>query len=318
MRRVLGLAAINRDLVCKVPHDVPDVENATDNLGQIVELEEHARRSATVCVECLGGSVINTVYVLAQCGMEVHVLGKVGGDQIGAFLLNKMAESRLRFIGRVVEGGPSGRTVVLSGPSTRQILVYPGVNDYLNVKDLDEALGRDYDLVHTSTFACVLSESPIEAQIALFREYTNAIRSLMFGSLYCKLLQIERTREKIVSLLQHCDVLFLNKDEAEKLFGDLDVHLIRKFVRKYNLHVVCITLGPDGVLAISENDVVRERSLATHVLDTTGAGDAFAGGFLLGILMNYDIHKCVMFGLAESAQCLQHYCGTEYSVKCEI
>lgn len=316
--RVLGLAAINRDLICKMPHEVVDVEDATDNVDNIIKLENYARENASLCVECLGGSVINTLYVPARCGIEVHIVGRVGNDEVGRFLINKMHENKLTFIGKIVAGGLSGRTVVLSGISSRQILVYPGVNDYVNVEDLRDLVSREYVLVHTSTFACVLSDSPIDAQVFLFREYSNSIRSLMFGSLYCKLLKVDKTRDKILTLLRYCDVLFLNKSEAEMLIGSLDVYAIKSFACKYNVRIVCVTLGPEGVLVLSDNKILRERSLATYVVDTTGAGDAFAGGFLLGLVRGYEIDKCMLLGLHESARCLQHYCGTEYSVKCEI
>ncbi len=316
--RALGLAAINLDKICTVNTQVPDVEEVVEDLHILSKYEqEYCRDEGCRCYLCLGGSVVNTMYVLAKCNLEVHIFGRVGNDPEGKFLLDKMNEFNMKFCG-VVTPGPSGRTLVLSGIATRRILVYPGVNDYLNSDDVDAVLSRDYKLVHTSTFACTRGVGPLDAQVRVFREYVNSIKSFMFGSLYCKLLNFEKFKERILELMRLSNVVFLNRSEAEVVFSSIDIHSVRKFVEHSNISTICVTLGAEGVLVINKNGkVIRRRPVSSNVVDVTGAGDAFAGGFLLGLVKGLDLEKCVELGLYAAASCISSICGTGYVLKCE-
>ncbi len=310
--RVLGIAAINKDYISITDDPVEDREDAVIN----EELFENRKRGIKTLYECVGGSVINTLYAFRQIDSraQIHIHGIIGNDADGMWILDKLRDYKLKFIGYIHAELPTGKTLILSSRlGSRRIIVFPGVNDLYSrelVYPLEEY--QQQDIVHTSTFACTRGTEPIKAQILALNIIESSLRSLMFGSLYCEMFKNENYRPLIESLLKSVDIIFAREDEILQIFENID-HMLTQYS---TIKLAAITMGSRGVKIISRNcEEYYPAPKVDEIVDTTGAGDAFAGGFLVGYVRGYTIKRCVELGIICARECLRNIGGTGYTIK---
>jgi len=313
--KVLGVAAVNRDLIAIVDEPVEEYEEAVTDIKKFRELERIARDRPHFMR--LGGSVINTVYILARCGIDVTVFGKIGVD-LSRWVLTQLYRYNIKFSG-VVSSYPTGRTVIFSGShGKRRIYVYPGANDLVTLADLEvtglRAHTQKVELVHTSTFVCSRGLDPVETQIEIMRGVRGG-RSIMLGTLYTSMaLRDERFRGLLMKLLDLAHIVFLSEAELRELRQLLGISSIADLARCFsNIELIFLTRGAESVeVARRDGSVLTFRPCTAKVIDTTGAGDAFAGGVLLGLLLEKSIPDCVKIGLACARACVMSVGGFGY------
>ncbi len=307
--RVLGIAAINKDYIGIVDRHVEDVEETVNEDIFKIHIETLGR-----VYESVGGSVVNTLYAFRQLDNKamIHIHGIIGTDSDGIWILDKLRSFNLKFIGYLSSEGSTGKTLVISSIyGSRKILICPGVND-LYSRDLVYPL-EDYqvqDVLHTSTFACSRGCEPIRAQILAYSLVDAKYRSIMLGSLYCNMYSREEYRPLIDSLIRSVDIVFVREDELNIMFKSFE-NMLSKFP---NIKILIVTMGSRGVKVITDNSVMMFPAPRVDVVDSTGAGDAFAGGFLVGLVRNYDIKRCVELGIICAKHCLTNIGGTGYKI----
>ncbi len=308
---ILGIAAVNKDHIVLVDEPVEDVEHT-------VSAEEFKRLLSTYEPHVrVGGSVVNTLYAMKQIDPKANVIvhGIIGDDPDGEWVICKLRNLGLKYIGYVMTGADTGKTFILSSRrGYRRILVYPGANDMFS-RDLVYPLeGINVDVLHTSTFACSRGIEPLNAQILAYEIVNSNMRSMMLGSLYCSLYRDERYRPYIDELLKNVDILFARLDELYSMYGGLET-----IFSKYPINMIVATMGERGVRIYTREGEQYEYPAPRidNIVDTTGAGDAFAGGFLIGLARGYDLGKCVSLGVECARECLLNIGGTEYKLRRE-
>ncbi|NPA70207.1 MAG: carbohydrate kinase family protein [Crenarchaeota archaeon] len=306
---ILGIAAINKDHIVLTDDPVEDVENAVsaEEFRKYLSMyEPHVR---------VGGSVVNTLYAAKQVDDKacVKIHGVVGDDPDGEWIISKLRDLGLKYIGYVMTGEETGKTLILSSrKGSRRIFVYPGAND-LFCRDLVYPLeGMNVDVIHTSTFACTRGIEPLNAQILAYEIVNSSIRSLMLGSLYCSLYKDERYRPYIDELLKNVDIVFARLDELYNMYNDP-----LTIIDKYSTNLVIATMGERGVRIYTKDGTYYEfpAPKVDTIVDTTGAGDAFAGGFLIGVVRGMELKDCVKLGMDCARECLRNIGGTEYKIR---
>ncbi len=314
---ILGVAAVNRDLIVLTRESVEEYEQAVLDFEEFRRLEAEALSKPHFMR--LGGSVVNTLYVPAKCGLDVYIFGKLGAD-LALWVLTKLHRYNIKFVG-VVSSGRTGRTIIFSSLyGKRKIYVYPGVNDDLALQDVESAnityLASKASLVHTSTFVCSHGYEPVKVQIEILR-VVKARKSIMLGTLYTSMaIRDEEFRKLFFKLLEQVDLLFLSETELRDLRLVMGISRAEDLVDVFpNIEVVFLTKGEKGVKAIRRGQNAAEfKPLRAEILDTTGAGDAFAGGAILGILLEKDLTTCVKLGLECACACIAHVGGSGYRV----
>ncbi|NPB00051.1 MAG: carbohydrate kinase family protein [Crenarchaeota archaeon] len=306
---ILGIAAINKDHIVLTDDPVEDVEHAVsaEEFKKYLSMyEPHIR---------VGGSVVNTLYAAKQIDNRTcaKIHGVIGDDPDGEWVITKLRNMELRYIGYVMTGADTGKTLILSSRrGGRRILVYPGANDMLS-RDLVYPLeGLNVDVIHTSTFACSRGIEPISAQILAYEIVNSNMRSLMLGSLYCSLYRDERYRPYIEELFKNVDVLFARLDELYSICNDPLTILDR-----YPMNLIVATMGDKGVRIYTKDGMYYEYPAPKieNIVDSTGAGDAFAGGFLIGLVRGMELKDCVRLGMDCARECLMNIGGTEYKIR---
>jgi ribokinase len=246
----------------------------------------------------IGGGGTNTSVAFARFGLKTGYIGKLGGDNNGKNILQMLEKENVEFLGKIDEKLIGGYSIILdSKDRDRTILTYKGVNNNLKFSELKIKKLKTKWLYLSS----ILGES-FETQKKLVEQlHKKGVKIAFNPSSYL-------IKEKNLNpILKFCDVLVLNKEEAQMLVpkGDL----------LEGLH----SLGPkiavitDRDKKISAYDGNKKYFLKPHkvkVVERTGAGDAFASGFVAGQLVGKSIVESLKLGLRESEEEIK-YTGTK-------
>ena len=247
-----------------------------------------------------GGSAANTIYSLAKLGVGTGFIGAVGDDEEGKMLLKDLETVGVDTGQIKVKKAKTGSTVCLSDRGGRRALyVLPGANSLLAGEDIDLAYINQANILHLSSFA---DEGQLGVQRQLVERMSPSIKvSFAPGSIYAA-----RGLEVIVPIVERTHILFLNRKEAEELTGEDFQRGAQKFL-KQGCQIVAITLG-EGIgigntiatcyLIAEQGEYViqAKRAREEPEEDTTGAGDAFAAGFLYGFLRGKGLEECGYLG----------------------
>jgi ribokinase len=281
---IIGFGALNMDYLYQVKQIVLDGEVPIDHV------------TATP-----GGSAANTIYGLAKLGVRTGFVGAVGDDAQGKTCLKD-----LQSIGadtthiRVKKAKKTGIALCVTDElGRRAIYLLPGANSVVNSQDINANYLNQAKIVHFSSF---VDEKQFIVQAELLEKLSGSVKiSFAPGMLYAV-----RGMQALLPLLQKTDVLFINKDELEKLTGENFVAGAKECL-KQGCQVVVVTLGKglslapgqvmSGYICDKDHEYKVESSVAfAGQLDSTGAGDAFAAGFLFGLVKQRKLDECGQLG----------------------
>jgi len=245
----------------------------------------------------VGGGGTNTAVAFSRFGLKTGFIGKIGDDDSGKRIIEVLKKERVDFLGKIEKGKASGYSVVLdSREKERTILTYKAINNDVSPSDIKKVKTK------WLYFSSLLGKS-FETQVKLARQLKKQGTKIAFNpSAYI----IEE--KNIKPLLSICDVVILNKEEAEMIVGKNKDLL--KGLRKLGPKIAVIT---DKNRPIYCSDGVKKYSLMPHkikVVERTGAGDAFAAGFVAGLMSNKGIADSLKLGLRESESVLGYF-GTK-------
>ncbi len=283
---VIGLGALNVDHIYKVERILTDGEAVVNR-----------------AVLSPGGSAANTIYGLAKLGVATGFIGAVGEDAEGKILLRGFRKicvdtSQIKIKPRA----KTGSVLCLSDRlGRRSLYVVPGANNRLTTDDLDLAYINQARWLHLSSFAG-------DRQVKVSRELIDSLQvSISFapGALYAA-----KGLKALTPILARTHILFINRDEIQQLTGQ-DIIPGAETCLERGCHTVAVTLGRGTTLesgkhtkvnAVAyikdgENEyAIQLGNMAQEEVDTTGAGDAFATGFLYGLLNGKGLEECGRLG----------------------
>ena len=274
----------------------------------LVEIDRVAELYAALgtAVEMSGGSAANTVCGLASFGGRAAYIGKVDTDDLGQVFGHDMRAVGVTFRGGGIEHGtPTGRCVIVVTPDAERTMnTCLGVSSLLNVDDLDETVIADASVLYMEGY---LYDRP-DAKKAFRRaaEVAHAherIVSLTLSDSFC----VERHRDDFRSLVRDdVDLLFGNHDELIALYETETFDEAVAAVRA-ECDLAAITIGAEGCIIVTESDLIRvPAEPVSAVIDTTGAGDLFAAGFLHGLTTGRDLYACGRLGSIAAAEVISH------------
>jgi len=248
-----------------------------------------------------GGAAGNVASWLTRTDAQSTIVGHVGNDAAGAALISEFDSLGVRHQNLVVENGHSGVVVVLVDP-TGERTMFPdnGANSGLHIGDLPDLSG--YDAVYISGY------SPLDPlSLPGIKEMITKIRVAGIP-IYFDPASVGGMKEvaldEVKSWLPLMNVLLLNEEEAIYLSGASDIEIALDYLLQ-TCETVVIKRGSHGAIGKSRGlDSVAVPAIPTEVADTTGAGDAFAAGFISHFSMNKDLNRALMAGTEIAAQCV--------------
>ncbi len=312
-------SAIVDILVHATPADLVrlEVDAGTMTLVDLVA-SERLRASVAPVAQVSGGSVANTVVGVAALGGTAGFIGRTADDELGSLFCSDLARSGVQ-VGRTTHtpgaGGAAGagsgsdaatgRCVVLVTPDgERTMVTHLGVASMLTTHDLDEDMLAAARVVYLEGY---LWDVP-SATAALHRaiEVAHAGDGLVAVSVSDRLC-VERHRRELLDLLRDdVDVLFANEEEAIALMGVPTVEAAVAAIEETGV-LSAVTLGPAGsVVVMPGSSVTVPAAPVATVVDTTGAGDLYAAGFLYGLTNGANPVECARLGGACAAEIISH------------
>ena len=289
--KVIGLGALN-----------------LDHLYQVEQILEDGEAVVNKAASFAGGSAANTIYGLAKLGVASGFTGAVGDDDEGKRLVEGFETvgvdtSQIR----VKAGGKTGSVLCLSDNlGRRSLYVMPGANSLLVMDDFNLNYINEAGMLHLTSFA---GERQFQIQLELAGKLDPKVRlSFSPGALYAV-----KGLKALERILARTYVLFINQKEMQELTGE-NFTTGAEICLKAGCHIVVVTLGrgtshktvtATSYIKDAESEhLVEPASQDIKMVDTTGAGDAFAGGFLYGLLKSKRLKECGYLGDIAAQFCI--------------
>ncbi len=299
MPQVVTLGDITVDIIASIPR-----YPAPGGDGLAERMEVHG-----------GGSAANTATVLARFGVEVGIIGRVGRDAFAEQALAPLAEAGvdLSCIQRDEKVITGMMFIPVTPDGERTMFGYRGANPRLDPALLDEGYIAQADVFHLSGYALLTEPQRSAARQAV----EMAHRAGVTISLDVGLEAAARATEEVKALLPLVDLIFPNQAEAEHLTGSSDVREAVKALLAYGIETVALKLGERGCTVGSEGEIFSVPAFAVEVQDTTGAGDSFDAGFILGRLWGLGVRESAILANALGALAASAVGAGEASVRPE-
>jgi sugar/nucleoside kinase (ribokinase family) len=275
------------------------------SLMPLAEAERiHARVGAGV--ERSGGSAANTVAGLASFGAPAGFIGRIAGDRLGDVFGREIGSLGVAFGGSRSEGTGTGRCLILVTPDAdRTMCTSLGAAAELDAQDIDVDLVERASVTYLEGYLFDLPPAKDAFRKAITVAHGAGRRAAMsLSDPFC----VERHRDDFLSLVHsELDLLFANAEEVCQLTGAEDVEEACRRLRRPGL-TVTVTCGADGALAFEGDGPVIAVKAApvARVVDTTGAGDLYAAGFLHGWTQGLGLERCARLGAIAAAEIISH------------
>ncbi len=251
-----------------------------------------------------GGSAANTIVGLSRLGIKAGYIGKIGDDEEGGLLYKDLLKENVDVRCVIKSKGRSGNAIILVDEhGNRAILVDPGVNDTIRYEEINLEAAKEYRMIHLTSFICKNGLDSLESQKKIVKEFE--VVSFDPGMPYAW-----RGFKDMESILKHTTIFLPNKTEIEMMFREDYLKAVEDCI-SLGIEIVVVKLGSEGCFVKTKNREFRMKSLATKVVDTTGAGDAFNAGFIYGFVRGKDVEECARLGNYVAARCIEKFGARE-------
>ena len=230
---------------------------------------------------CAGGSAANTIMGIANFGGQAAYTGKVAADEIGQFFLADMREQGVTIEVAPASPGQTGTCVIMiTDDAQRTMLTNLAVSSTLTEADVDEAAIADSKYVYIEGYLLTGEGTKAAAYKTIELAKKHAVKVAFTAS---DPFLVNMLRSEMIALIEGpVDLFFCNEEEARSLTQkDNPVDCAREIHR--HAESVALTLGGNGSLLMHDGELIRVEGVDVNAIDTTGAGDMYAGALLYGI-----------------------------------
>ena len=303
--KILGIGNAIVDVICKIDENFLQSNSLTKSTMKLVNENEFKKLLSNLKIEetVSGGSVANSIVGLAQLGDDVGFIGKVSDDELGTKYENGLRKENVKFFYyKKKESVPTGTCLILITPdSERTMVTFLGTAGKISENDID------VDAIKKSKILFLEGYLWDEGQpkMAFNKAINNSSRVAMsLSDLFC----VERHKSNFLELVKNrLDIVFANEQEITSLINAKKFEEVIEFSKKIKKLVV-VTRGEKGSLAINNNEVVEcNAKKELKIVDLTGAGDLFAGGFLHGYVNGKSIKDSLLMGTEMSSKIIQMF-----------
>lgn len=305
------VVGIGNALVDVISHAGDDFIDRHDLVKGSMTLVEQDRalgiyRALGHAVQMSGGSAANTMTGVASFGGRAAYIGKVSEDDLGQVFGHDLRAVGVQFRpGAYVDHLATGRCIIVVTPDAERTMnTYLGSSSLLCPDDIDEDVVAGGSVLYMEGYLYDRDEAKEAFRLAAQVAHANGRKvSLTLSDSFC----VDRHRGDFRSLItDEVDILFGNELELLSLY---EVTSFDEAVARLrdDCHLGVITTGPKGCLVITHDDVLAVPALdVDQVLDTTGAGDMFAAGFLYGYTQGQSLDVCAHYGNIAAAEVISH------------
>jgi sugar/nucleoside kinase (ribokinase family) len=306
----LDVVGIGNALVDVISHETDDFIAANGLVKSAMTLIDPDRAEQLYAtmrpgIEASGGSAANTVAGVASFGGRAAYLGRIFDDQLGAVFGHDLRAQGVRFHNKPATEGPAtGRCLIVVTPDAHRTMnTCLGASAFFGPSDVDADLVHDAHVTFLEGYLFDRPESK-EAYWTASRYAHDAGRkvALSLSDLFC----VERHHDDFLPLVrERVDILFANEAEACALWGCDEVGAAVERARA-EVAIACITLSEKGSVVVAGAETYEVPAHPVEVVDTTGAGDLYASGFLYGYTSGRPLPECGHLGSLAAAEVISH------------
>lgn len=258
-------------------------------------------------IEASGGSAGNTAAGIASFGGKVAYIGKVADDHLGKIFRHDITAIGVDYETPPLDyGETTARSMILVTPDgERSMNTYLGACLRLSVKDIDHDVVAQSKITYFEGYLW----DPVDAKDAIREAARTAhendrLVAMTLSDDFC----VDRYRDEFLELLRSgtVDICFANESELKSLYQTSDINSAISAIRE-DCNLAIVTLGADGSMVITrEKTGTVDAQPIGELVDTTGAGDLYAAGFLFGLTNGRELDECATLGSIAAAEVIQH------------
>ncbi len=303
MKKILGIGNALVDVLLEIEND-EQIEKFGLLKGGMEMIDASKKRDIHASIGHLkqkiasGGSTSNTIYGLAKLGAQTGYIGKISHDEAGDFFKNDMIKANINthFLYSDIDTGIA--TTFISSNGERTFATYLGAASTMTPDEIDIEVMKKYDMVHVEGY--LIFNKDLVIDICKKAKQCGLQISMDMASYNLVEVMHELVEELLVN---YVDIIFANEDEAKAFTGKEEYEALDE-LSKY-CPVAVVKLGPRGSIAKVHGQVVEIAPAPGERIDTTGAGDIYAAGFLYGLTHNLSIEESGALASRLGAACIQ-------------
>ena len=256
--------------------------------------------------EVSGGSAANTLAGMADLGAKTAFIGKVNKDELGRIFRHDLNAVGVEFTTpEATNGVPTARCLIVVTPDGQRTMnTYLGAAGEVHTADVDAKLIASAEILYGEAYMWDLDVTKKALRHAFDAARTAGTKvAFSLSDAFC----VERAREDFLSMIENdFDILFCNEAEACALYPGTTFDQVID-VLQGKCEIIAVTCGEKGSLILTPNERVRVDALwVDNVVDTTGAGDLYAAGFLYGLTHGLTLTECGQLGSACASDIITH------------
>ncbi len=294
MKKVLGMGNALTDILLQIEND-----NVLSQLnlpkGSMQLVDAHKSKEITNILSNItpkmatGGSASNTINGITRLGMSAGFIGKIGQDTVGSFFMEDTHGNGVTPHLQFSETASGQCTVLVSNDGERTLCTFLGAASELEAADLSHTMFAGYDIFHIEGYL-VQNHDLIRTAVKMAKEAGLKV-SIDLASYNVVEANLEFLQEIVA---EYVDIVFANEEEARAFTGEEPQAALDTIAELCEIAVVKV--GKEGSFIKSGNEQVQIKPRLANCIDTTGAGDLYAAGFLFGLAKGYSLEVCGKIG----------------------
>lgn len=295
MKTILGIGSTLVDILSQVPNEqvlnefnLPKGSMTYVNIDKSVEISELMAKQYG-SQRAAGDSAANTMSGLARLGIPSGFLTKMGKDEMGDFFTHEMTRTGVKMLA-LKSDTPTGRVIAMVTPDgERTFATCLGASIELCADDIKPELFEGWDIFYIEGYL-VANPDMLRKAIRTAKE-----KGLKIAIDLASYNVVEESRDFLLELVDnYVDIVFANEQESFALTGMEPEAALHYLAERCEIAVVKV--GAKGAFVQRGNEIVTIPPMQANVVDTTGAGDMWAAGFLAGLVEEEPLQKCGMMG----------------------
>ncbi len=309
-KKIIGIGNAIVDILCKVDDKFLTENNLIKASMSLID-EEIAQKLSKLDSEKItsGGSAGNTMAILGQLECKSEFLGKVANDEFGQKFISQLSSSKTRFINNSFSQKSSATSFILVTPDAqRTMCTFLGCASEIEEQDIYEATFKDAKILYLEGYLWDREQTIKSLKKAIDLAKKNGVKvAFSLSDTFC----VARHKKDFLSLIQNdLDILFANEKEILELISSSEFSMteIAEFLKQKKDLIGVITRSEEGCAIFQNNKFFESKAIKVdNLIDTTGAGDAFAAGFLYALSNDLPLKKAAEIGNILASKIIQKF-----------
>ncbi len=243
-----------------------------------------------------GGGGTNTAVSFSRLGLKTGWIGVLAKDHNSHLVEHELKKEKVKILGPIKEGNIGYSVIISKLKGDRTILTHKGINDKLFLKDIPKFNTKWFYI------SSMMGESFNTIKKIVQRAKKKKIHWAFNPSTYLA----KKGLNELMPIIKDCDLLILNKEEAQLLTNTKnETNWLLKELQEYS-KIVVVTDGKKGAVGYDGIDYYKSKPNNVKILETTGAGDAFASATLAGMIKGQDLKTALQMGQVQAESVIQH------------